>query len=90
MKRILMLLMVMSAVSVAVPAQDDYYLKKAQGYQREAAYYTRKGDLDRARSYSRYAENAMDDYKTQLRYAENADEKAATYLRWAAEALEKV
>ena len=44
MKRILMLLMVMSAVSAAVPAQDDYYLKKAQGYQREAEYYQKKAD----------------------------------------------
>ena len=46
-----------------------YYMKKARNYQDEAAYYAKKGDLSRARTYSRYAEDAMDDYNTQLRYA---------------------
>ena len=36
-------------------AQDDYYLKKAQEYQQEAAYYTKKGNIDKAKTYSRYA-----------------------------------
>lgn len=35
----------------------EYYLKKAEKNQRDAAYYTRHGDLDRAKTYSRYAEN---------------------------------
>ena len=70
-------------------AQDDYYIKKTRGYQHEAAYYTKKGNLDRAQSYTRYANRAMDNYKTQLRYAGQADEKATMYLRWAAEALSK-
>lgn len=66
----------MSAVSVSV--QDDYYIKKAQsyqreaeyylkkaeGYQREAAYYTKRGDIDRAKTQALYAERALDHYKT--------------------------
>lgn len=63
-------------------AQDDYYRRKAESY-------TRKGDLDRARTYTRYADDELDTYKTQLRYAEQADEKAAQYLKWAAETLNK-
>ena len=80
----------MIAISViSVSAQNDYYIKKAQSYQRDAAYYTMRGDLDRAKTYSRYAENEMDKYETQLRYAGQADDKAAMYLRWAADALRK-
>ncbi len=73
----------------AASAQDDYHIKDAQSYQREAAYYTKKGDWDRAKSNSRYAESALDSYKIQLRYARQADEKAAMYLKWAADALRK-
>ena len=62
---------------------------KAEGYQREAAYYTKRGDIDRAKTQTRYAEDAIDKYKTQLRYASDADDKAAMYLRWAADALKK-
>ena len=43
--------------------------QKGEGYQCEAAYYSRKGVIDRA--------------NTQMRYAQEADEKAAMYLRWA-------
>ena len=46
-----------------------------------------RGDLDRAKTYSRYAENEMDKYGTQLRYAGQADDKAAMYLRWAADCV---
>jgi len=64
-------------------------LKKAESYQREAAYYTKRGDIDRSKTQARYAESALDHYKTQLRYAQKADEKAAMYLKWAADALGK-
>lgn len=64
-------------------------MKRAEKYQRDAAYYTKCGDLDRVKTYSRYAENEMDKYETQLRYATQADDKAAMYLRWAADALRK-
>ena len=50
---------------------------------------SKTGDLDRAKTYSRYAENEMDKYETQLRYAAQADDKAAMYLRWAGDALKK-
>lgn len=49
-----------------------------------------RGDLDRAKRYTRYAENEMDKYETQLRYAAQADDKAAMYLRWAADALKRI
>lgn len=65
-------------------------MKKARNYQDEAAYYAKKGDLSRARTYSRYAEDAMDDYNTQLRYAAQADDKAAMYMRWAADAMGRI
>lgn len=45
---------------------------------------------NRAKTYSRYAENEMDKYETQLRYATQADDKATMYLRWAADALKKL
>ena len=64
-------------------------ISKAEGYQREVAYYTKRGDLNRAKTYSRYAENEMDKYETQLRYAVQADDKAAMYLRWTADAFKK-
>lgn len=49
----------------------------------------KKGDIDRARTYSRYADDELDRYKTQLRYAEQADKKTAQYLKWAADALSR-
>lgn len=49
--------------------EAEYYLKKAEGYQREAAYYTKIGKLDNAKTYTCYAESAMDKYKTQVKYA---------------------
>lgn len=61
----------------------------AEGYQREAVYYTKRGDIDRANTQTRYAEDVMDKYKTQLKYASDADDKAAMYLRWVADALSK-
>lgn len=64
-------------------------MKKAESYQREAAYYTRRGDADRAKYYLRQADRAMDNYKTQMRYAKNADEKAADYLRRASDRLRR-
>lgn len=48
---------------------DKEIVEKAEGYQREAAYYTKRGEIDRAKTQTRYAEDAMDRYKTQLRYA---------------------
>lgn len=70
-------------------ARSDDYARKAQGYQREAEYYTRRGDIDRATIRTRYSKDAMGRYETQLKYASDADEKAAVYLRRAAEALKK-
>lgn len=60
-----------------------------KSYQREAAYYTRQGDTDRAKTQMSYAESALDKYETQMSYARQADEKAAQYLKWAADALDR-
>lgn len=45
-------------------------------FYREASYYTKKDKIDSAKTYTRYADSAMDKYKTQMRYAVQADEKA--------------
>lgn len=42
MKQFLFLLLL--TISVSAFAQDDYYIKKAQSYQREAEYYQKKAD----------------------------------------------
>ena len=42
MKQFLFLLLL--TMSVSTFAQDDYYIKKAQNYQREAEYYQKKAD----------------------------------------------
>lgn len=83
----LLMVQSLSFSSQAAVAQDNYYQQKAERYQREVEYYTRKGDLDRAKTYFRYLSNAMDDNNTQLRYAAQADDKAAMYMKWAADAL---
>ena len=88
--RLLFLFSVLLSVCISAFAQDDYYRKKAESYTREAAYCTKKGKIDNARTYTRYADSAMDNYKTQMRYASQADEKATQYLRWAADALNKL
>ena len=62
MKKIFLLITLLLGTVTIAFAQSDYYLKKAQqyqreaeyyqkkaeGYQREAAYYTKRGDIDRA------------------------------------------
>ena len=89
MRKILLAIVMLLGLVTVTFSQNDYYVKKAQSYQREAAYYTRRGDIGRAKTQTRYAEDAMDRYKMQMRYAANADEKAAMFLRWASEALRK-
>ena len=43
MKRILLLMILMVSCSL-VYTQSDYYIKRSQGYQREAEYYQKKAD----------------------------------------------
>lgn len=59
MKRLLILLLALSALPLVMSAQDDFYLRKAQGYQREAEYYQKKAEGHRreAEYYLKKAEN---------------------------------
>ncbi len=63
-----------------VTSRKPNTISKTEGYQYEAAYYTKKGDTDTAKDYTRRAERAKDDYKTLMRYAANVDDKATDYL----------
>ena len=42
MKRLLFIFPMIAISVISVSAQNDYYIKKAQGYQREAEYYRRE------------------------------------------------
>ena len=44
MKRLFLLLLCMIVTVDITTAQSDYYIKKAQSYQREAEYYPKKAD----------------------------------------------
>ena len=95
MKRLFLLLLCMVAVVDITTAQSDYYIKKAQSYQREAEYYQKKADgcrreaayyLKKAEGYKREAayylkRGDLDRAKTYSRYAENEVDKYAT-SRW--------
>ena len=65
------------------------YLKKAADYNREAEYYLRKGDTDRAKYQQKYAQDATDKAGLQMKWAREAEEKATMYLKWAADALRR-
>lgn len=65
----------------------ESYNKKAKSYQQEAEYYTNRGDSERAKTYIRYAEDALEDSEREERYGKEADSQAAYYLRQAANAL---
>lgn len=85
MRKALLLLMILMTSVYIVLAQSDYYIKKAQSYQREAEYYQKKADgyrdnaeyyLKRAEKYQRDAayytkRGDLDRAKTYSRYAEN-------------------
>lgn len=86
-----------------VSAQDDYYLKKAMGYQREAEYYQKKAEgyrreaeyyLKKAEGYQKEAayytkKGKIDNARTYTRYADTAMDKYKTQMRYAAQADEK-
>ena len=95
MRKALLLLMILIMTSVyIVLAQSDYYIKKAQSYQREAEYYQKKADgyrdnaeyyLKRAEKYQRDAayytkRGDLDRANTYSRYAENEMDKYETQL----------
>ena len=62
MKRVLFLMALLLCMAATAHAQSDYYIRKAQGYQREAEYYQRQAEgyrreaayhLKKAESYQR-------------------------------------
>lgn len=62
---------------------------KAAGYLREAEYYTRNGDYDRAATYTKWASDAADQAMTKAKWANAARDNARDQMRWAKEALDK-
>ena len=103
MKRLLFIFTMIAISVLTVSAQSDYYIKKAQIYQREAEYYQKKADgyrdnaeyyLKRAEKYRRDAayytkRGDLNRAKTYSRYAENKMYKYETQLHNAAQADDK-
>ena len=69
--------------------QSDYYMRQARSYQREAEYYTRNKQDDRARSYRRKAEDETDKAQYQKKLANDAKETARQRLRSASDAMDR-
>lgn len=67
----------------------EYYRKKAQSYLKDAEYYTRQKNYDKAKLYTRSADDATNKASLRSRWADEAREKARLRLRWADEALRK-
>ena len=102
MKRLFFVVILLISLSSAF-AKSDYYIKKAQSYQREAEYYQKKADgyrreaaynLKKAEGYQHVAayytkRGDLDRAKTYSRYAENEMDKYETQLRYAAQANDK-
>ena len=57
-------------------AQNDYYIKQAQSYQREAEYYSKRMNYDSVKTYQQWAKNATDKSEDYARKAKNARERA--------------
>lgn len=86
-----------------VSAQDDYYLKKAMGYQREAEYYQKKAEgyrreaeyyLKKAEGYQKEAayytkRGKIENARTYTGYADNSMDKYKIQVRYATTADEK-
>lgn len=95
MKRLLFIFTMIAISVLTVSAQSDYYIKKAQSYQREAEYYQKKADgyrreaayyLKKAEGYQHDAayytkRGDLDRAKTYSRYAENEMDKYETQHR---------
>ena len=103
MRQTLMFLLLLFAFTASASAQDNYYLKKAQEYQRDAEYYQKKAEgyrrdaayyLKKAEGYQRDAayytkRGDLDRARTYTRYAENEMDNYQTQLRYASGADEK-
>ena len=57
-------------------------IKKNEEYQREVAWYTKRGNRDYGKTQNWNAENTMDKYGTQMWNAVLADDKVAMFLLW--------
>ena len=104
MRKMLLFITMLFGFVTASFAQSDYYIKKAQSYQREAEYYQKKAEgyrreasyyLKKAEGYQREAayytkRGDIDRAKTQTRYAEDAIDKYKTQLRYASIKLQVV
>ena len=88
MKKWLLILLSLLTCTGVYP-QDSYYMNQAKSYMRDAEYYTRQKNIDKARTYNRWAQDEMDKANTRMKWAQDAREKAATRMRWAQDAMEK-
>ena len=67
----------------------QYYNKKAQGYLREADYYSQNKKYDKANTYTKWANEASDKARLQMKWANEARVKARLRMKWAQEAMDK-
>ena len=63
--------------------------KTLQEYLKEADYYSRHQNQDKAKTYIRWANEASDKAKLRTTWANDAREKAQLRMKWAREAMEK-
>ena len=88
MKRFLLLLSFLFCATV-MSAQNDYYVKQAQSYQREAEYYTKQA-LGYEREVAYYNRQAQGYFREAEYYSKRQDyERVESYQRRARNATEK-
>ena len=64
-------------------------ITEAQGYLREAEYYSKRKNYDSVKTYQQRAKNATDKAEDYARKAKNARERAQDYMRKAEYALKR-
>ena len=83
MKQLLFIFTMIAISVISVSAQNDYYIKKAQGYQREAEYYQKKAEGYR-REAAYYLKKAEGYQREVAYYTKRGDlDRAKTYSRYA-------
>ena len=74
---------------LTITSNVEYYNKKAQGYLREAEYYSRHKNYDKVKTYQRWAVDATEKAESNSRYARKVRERARDYMRKAKNMLQK-
>jgi len=63
--------------------------EKAEGYLRQADYYSRKKDSSRAKTYSYWANDASEKARLRMKWAQEAREKSRLRMKWAENEMNK-